>query len=112
MGRWVMILTLPALAPLVREGFFDSHDGVIHVYRLEALAGAVRAGICDCPTPLQSGTSFSILRRLHYLTTSGKYTQVGSEPVPASSTQKPPLSAYRPPSQSAASGWPAVPSSV
>jgi hypothetical protein len=42
---WVVLLTLPALVPLVRAGFFDSHDGLFHVYRLQALDRAVRAGV-------------------------------------------------------------------
>jgi hypothetical protein len=41
---WVVILTLPALAPLARSGFFESDDGLFHVYRLAALDKAVRAG--------------------------------------------------------------------
>ncbi|MCL7455502.1 MAG: 6-pyruvoyl-tetrahydropterin synthase-related protein, partial [Anaerolineae bacterium] len=40
-----MLLALPALAPLARSGFFESHDGLLHVYRLEALDRAVRAGV-------------------------------------------------------------------
>ncbi|MFC2031303.1 DUF6541 family protein, partial [Chloroflexota bacterium] len=39
------MLTLPALVPLVRSGFFVSDDGLIHVYRLAALDRAVRAGV-------------------------------------------------------------------
>jgi hypothetical protein len=31
---WVGLLALAALAPLARPGFFDSHDGLFHVYRL------------------------------------------------------------------------------
>ncbi|RPI58056.1 MAG: hypothetical protein EHM56_02720, partial [Chloroflexi bacterium] len=42
---WVVLLVLPALVPLVRPGFFESHDGVFHVYRLAALDRAVRAGV-------------------------------------------------------------------
>jgi len=42
---WVVLLTLPALVPLARAGFFDSHDGLFHVYRLQALDRAVRAGV-------------------------------------------------------------------
>jgi len=42
---WVVLLALPALAPLARPGFFDSHDGLFHVYRLHALDRAVRAGV-------------------------------------------------------------------
>ncbi len=44
-GWWVVLLTLPALVPLVRAGFFEAHDGLIHVYRLAALDRAVRAGV-------------------------------------------------------------------
>jgi len=42
---WVVLLTLPALVPLARAGFFDSHDGLFHVYRLQALDRAVRSGV-------------------------------------------------------------------
>ena len=42
---WVVLLTLPALAPLARAGFFESHDGLFHLYRLQALDRAVRAGV-------------------------------------------------------------------
>jgi hypothetical protein len=42
---WVVLLVLPALVPLARAGFFDSHDGLFHVYRLQALDRAVRAGV-------------------------------------------------------------------
>ena len=42
---WVVLLMLPALVPLARAGFFDSHDGLFHVYRLQALDRAVRAGV-------------------------------------------------------------------
>jgi hypothetical protein len=41
----VVLLTVPALVPLLRVGFFQSHDGLIHVYRLAALDGAVRSGV-------------------------------------------------------------------
>jgi hypothetical protein len=44
-GWWIVILTLPAVAPLMRAGFFESHDGHIHLYRLAALDRAVRAGV-------------------------------------------------------------------
>jgi hypothetical protein len=40
-----VLLVLPALAPLSRPGFFDSHDGIFHVHRLAALDRAVRAGV-------------------------------------------------------------------
>ena len=42
---WVVLLTLPALVPLAHAGFFKSHDGLFHVYRLQALDRAVRAGV-------------------------------------------------------------------
>jgi hypothetical protein len=41
----VVILTLPALVPLLRPGFFESHDGLFHVYRLAAVDRAVRTGV-------------------------------------------------------------------
>ncbi len=44
-GWWVVLLTIPALLPLARSGFFDSHDGLLHAYRLAALDRAVRAGV-------------------------------------------------------------------
>jgi hypothetical protein len=44
-GWWVVLLVLPALAPLARAGFFESHDGLFHAYRLAALDRAVRAGV-------------------------------------------------------------------
>ena len=44
-GWWVVLLALPALAPLSRQGFFSSHDGLIHAYRLAALDRAVRQGV-------------------------------------------------------------------
>jgi len=40
-----VVLTLPALAPLARSGFFESHDGLFHIYRLAALDRAVRSGV-------------------------------------------------------------------
>ncbi len=40
-----MLLTLPALGPLARGGFFESHDGLFHVFRLAALDGAARTGV-------------------------------------------------------------------
>jgi hypothetical protein len=40
----VVVLSLPALVPLARAGFFASLDGTFHVYRLAALDRAVRAG--------------------------------------------------------------------
>jgi hypothetical protein len=45
MGWWVMLLILPALVPLASAGFFESHDGLFHVYRLAALDQAVRNGV-------------------------------------------------------------------
>jgi hypothetical protein len=36
---------MPALVPLLRIDFFESHDGLFHVYRLVALDRAVRAGV-------------------------------------------------------------------
>ena len=41
---WLLLL-LPALAPLLRPGFFVSDDGRFHVYRIAALAEAWRAGV-------------------------------------------------------------------
>jgi hypothetical protein len=41
----VVVLSLPALVPLARAGFFASHDGLFHAYRLAALERAVRAGV-------------------------------------------------------------------
>ncbi len=38
-------MTLPALIPQARPGFFASDDGIFHVYRLSALDRAVRAGV-------------------------------------------------------------------
>jgi hypothetical protein len=43
-GWWVVPLILPALIPLARPGFFESHDGLFHIYRLAGLDEAVRAG--------------------------------------------------------------------
>ena len=40
-----MLLTLPALWLLVRPGFFVSHDGRFHVYRIAALANAWQDGV-------------------------------------------------------------------
>jgi hypothetical protein len=42
---WVVVLSLPALLPLARAGFFSSHDGLFHAYRLAALDRAARAGV-------------------------------------------------------------------
>ena len=44
-GGWVVLLILPTLVPMARSGFFESHDGLFHAYRLEALDHAVRAGV-------------------------------------------------------------------
>ena len=40
-----MLLTLPALWVLARPGFFVSHDGRFHVYRIAALANAWQDGV-------------------------------------------------------------------
>jgi hypothetical protein len=45
LGLWAILLTLPALIPLLRPGFFDSPDGLMHLYRLPALEQAVRSGV-------------------------------------------------------------------
>jgi hypothetical protein len=49
LGRWTapllaLLLTLPALWPLARPGFFVSDDGRFHIYRVAALAEAWQAG--------------------------------------------------------------------
>ncbi|MBN1659296.1 MAG: hypothetical protein JXA93_12905 [Anaerolineae bacterium] len=44
-GWWAALLTLPALVPLARRGFFESHDGILHLHRVAALDRAVRAGV-------------------------------------------------------------------
>ena len=41
----VVLLTLPALWPLLRQGFFVSDDGLFHVYRIAALADAWSHGV-------------------------------------------------------------------
>jgi hypothetical protein len=41
----VLLLTLPALWPLLRQGFFVSDDGLFHVYRVAALADAWGHGV-------------------------------------------------------------------
>ncbi len=41
----VLLLTLPALWPLLRPGFFASDDGLFHVYRAAALADAWGQGV-------------------------------------------------------------------
>ncbi|MEI2692555.1 MAG: hypothetical protein V9H69_23665 [Anaerolineae bacterium] len=40
-----LLLTLPALLPLLRGGFFVSDDGLFHVYRTAALAEAWQQGV-------------------------------------------------------------------
>jgi hypothetical protein len=40
-----LLLTLPALLPLLRPGFFVSDDGLFHVYRTAALADAWQHGV-------------------------------------------------------------------
>jgi hypothetical protein len=40
-----LLLTLPALWPLLRPGFFVSDDGHFHIYRIAALADAWRHGV-------------------------------------------------------------------
>jgi len=40
-----LLLTLPALLPLLRSGFFVSDDGLFHVYRVAALAEAWGQGV-------------------------------------------------------------------
>ncbi len=40
-----LLLTLPALLPLLRSGFFVSDDGLFHVYRTAALAEAWQQGV-------------------------------------------------------------------
>lgn len=44
---WLLpvLLTLPALVPLLRAGFFVSDDGLFHVYRIAALADAWQHGV-------------------------------------------------------------------
>jgi hypothetical protein len=45
-GWWTpLLLTLPALAPLLRPGFYVSDDGLFHVYRIAALADAWQHGV-------------------------------------------------------------------
>ena len=48
-GRWslplLLVLTIPALGPLLRPGFFVSDDGRFHVYRVAALARAWEQGV-------------------------------------------------------------------
>ena len=44
-GLVALLLTLPALWPLLRPGFFVSDDGHFHIYRIAALADAWRHGV-------------------------------------------------------------------
>ena len=46
-GYWVVLLVMlmPAMLPLLRPGFFVSHDGRFHVYRIAALANAWQDGV-------------------------------------------------------------------
>lgn len=41
----VLVLSLPAVAPLSRSGYFASHDGLLHLYRFLGLDHAVQAGV-------------------------------------------------------------------
>ncbi|MGQ9515913.1 MAG: 6-pyruvoyl-tetrahydropterin synthase-related protein [Anaerolineae bacterium] len=41
----VIILSLPAVLPLCQAGYFTSHDGMLHLYRLMGLDQAMRAGV-------------------------------------------------------------------
>jgi hypothetical protein len=40
-----LLLALPAGLPLVREGYFPSHDGLFHLYRVAGLDRAIHAGV-------------------------------------------------------------------
>jgi hypothetical protein len=42
---WVALLALPTVIPLLQGGYLDSHDGLFHLYRLQALDEAFRAGV-------------------------------------------------------------------
>jgi hypothetical protein len=42
---WVLLLALPAAIPLFQSGYLDSHDGLFHLYRLQALDEAIHAGV-------------------------------------------------------------------
>ncbi len=42
---WVLLLCVPAVAPLFQGGFLDSHDGLFHLYRLAAVDRAFKAGV-------------------------------------------------------------------
>jgi len=41
---WVVLLALPAVIPLFQSGYLDSHDGLFHLYRLQALDEGFQAG--------------------------------------------------------------------
>lgn len=41
----VLILTVPAVLPLLQPGYFASHDGLHHLYRLYDLDWAMRSGV-------------------------------------------------------------------
>ncbi len=42
---WLSLLSLPAVFPLLREGYLISHDGLFHLYRLAGLDRAFHHGI-------------------------------------------------------------------
>ncbi len=42
---WFPLLSLPAGLPLLKEGYFVSHDGLFHLYRLAGLDRALHQGI-------------------------------------------------------------------
>lgn len=42
---WFSLLSLPAGLPLLKEGYFVSHDGLFHLYRLAGLDRALHQGI-------------------------------------------------------------------
>jgi len=42
---WALLLAVPATIPLFQSGYLDSHDGLFHLYRLQALDEAIRAGV-------------------------------------------------------------------
>ncbi len=42
---WFFLLSLPAVLPLLREGYFVSHDGLFHLHRLAGLDRALQGGI-------------------------------------------------------------------
>ncbi len=41
----VLLCSLPAIAPLLHQGYFASHDGLLHLYRFLGLDRAVQAGV-------------------------------------------------------------------